>query len=280
MRCLVARRESAALGPAHPDTAAAAHNLGCALSRLGRGDRALPLLDGAHAALAAALGHGHPRTQLAARNAERVRRAGGGGGNERAAAHSYSDSDGDGGVGCSQTGGGGGSSRDGARERRLAAIDARLRGGGDDDKGCGRRQPQGRRGRQPEYTDADHLGGGVFRASPELRRRYNACRAAVERRRPPAADSGSGGGASSGSTVTAAAAAGGAVLRRGRLDDATVLPAAQQAASAAARIEARRAAGRKAGPYTVTGTRAAQQPAAGALLLGSLVRSSGGMNGN
>lgn len=73
MRSLVIRQECASLGPAHVDTAAAAHNLGCVLDNLGQSARALQLLDQARDLLSEVLGHEHPRTLVAVRNAQHVR---------------------------------------------------------------------------------------------------------------------------------------------------------------------------------------------------------------
>jgi hypothetical protein len=64
------RSVSPALGPAHPATQLAAHNLACCLDALGLGAKAAGLLREAHGAFSEQLGRSHPRALAAARNLE------------------------------------------------------------------------------------------------------------------------------------------------------------------------------------------------------------------
>jgi hypothetical protein len=150
VRCYVARLECAALGPTSVDAAAAAHNLGCVLDRLGKRDRALQLLEGAAARLAEALGREHPRAAAAARNAARARAVSGA---VAAAAAEKLQRGGD-------NSSGGVSGRDAPRDaatRLLAA--ASVRRGREAGRGGG---AQGPRPRLLDYTDPEYLGGGLF----------------------------------------------------------------------------------------------------------------------
>ena len=48
LQAFVIRSQAVTLGPQHVDTQLVCHNLGCVLDRLGRGHKALGLLEQAH----------------------------------------------------------------------------------------------------------------------------------------------------------------------------------------------------------------------------------------
>eukprot|EP00775_Hariotina_reticulata_P013381 gene13381-13508_t len=73
VRAYVIRCECASLGPCHPDTAGAAHNLGVVLDCLGKSSRALELVDSATKVFAASLGPSHPRTVVAAQTGQHIK---------------------------------------------------------------------------------------------------------------------------------------------------------------------------------------------------------------
>lgn len=73
VRAYVIRSECLPLGSTHPDTAAAAHNLGVVLDCLGKSSRGLQLVEQAQQVLDECLGPGHPRSLAAARNAQHIR---------------------------------------------------------------------------------------------------------------------------------------------------------------------------------------------------------------
>lgn len=331
VRCLVIRQECSALGPQHVDTAAAAHNLGCVLDRLGNSERALRLLDRSRDLMAEVLGQDHPRTLVAARNTQRVRhravrlpaaaaavasRPQGGAtsdNHEGGAGEAGSEGEDELGPGPGAAGGGTDSGLGGGQSstqaRLLAAMESRRRRGGQGapttaidargDRGAVHRRSGGPRVWGHDYTDVDHIGGGIYEASSELRHVYATCRADVAAHAaaasshpsalemqvlpstnpgpafaflapswPPAVLAKSGGRAASGAFAAAPQAQTPAlmVLRRGPLGDATVAAVAKPA-SAEERREARRTAGKKAGAYSVTGQpiRRRERPAAALL---------------
>lgn len=73
VRGYVIRNECRPLGPTHPDTAAAAHNLGVVLDCLGKSSRALQLVEQAQSVFNRCLGPSHPRTLIAARNVQHIK---------------------------------------------------------------------------------------------------------------------------------------------------------------------------------------------------------------
>eukprot|EP00878_Enallax_costatus_P035247 GHUV01039261.1.p1 GENE.GHUV01039261.1~~GHUV01039261.1.p1 ORF type:complete len:260 (+),score=83.57 GHUV01039261.1:352-1131(+) len=73
VRAYIMRNECQPLGPNHPDTAAAAHNLGVVLDCLGKSNRGLQLVEEAQHVLTECLGPSHPRTVVAARNAQHIK---------------------------------------------------------------------------------------------------------------------------------------------------------------------------------------------------------------
>jgi len=150
------------------------------LDCLGKSDRALQLLDSAHALLAEVLSHNHPRTLVAARNAQRVRHRAvclGGGVKEGAAAGGAvrgggSAVDGDSSDDEKARGlGQGGQAVGGARSRLLAAVGSRLAGAGVGGVGGGgshsSSKRKGVRQRRRDYTDVEYLGGGMFQVRLE-----------------------------------------------------------------------------------------------------------------
>jgi hypothetical protein len=173
----VTRQECAALGPATADAAAAAHNLGCVLDRLGSSGRASELLEGARALLAEVLGPSHPHALVADRNAQLVRNAA----VRAVGGHGLRCS---GGRGSTAADGGDGNEEDGENEEengrgspqafvspltplqggREAAVRARLRGSGAAGAPGGSRR--GPRPRQRDYTDLEYLGGGLYEVIP------------------------------------------------------------------------------------------------------------------
>ncbi|GBF99034.1 hypothetical protein Rsub_11979 [Raphidocelis subcapitata] len=263
VRCYVLRCECASLGPSAVDTAAAAHNLGCVLGALGRPEKGLPLLDGARSGLAEALGNDHPWTRIAERNAARMRARGLRLEGWQGAAQSSRGGGSGGSEGSSSGSDGGG--RSGPGERGAAGRLQRLRRGGEAGGGAvrPRRRPQ-------EYTDGAYLGGGLYRASEELRRQYEACSADVEAHSRAASDAtaaaahappGAAALEMQLATAGAARAVGPALLRRCRLEDPTCAPVPKPA-SAEERRELRRAGGRKAGLPGLAPRKARRPPVA------------------